>query len=90
MAIPAVKHWAKALEEYVAGDRREVVPEGWVTKKEIASAWKKSDVYVNRILSRMIKSGKAERRSFIIRIKKNDSSKCVGYCRSLPHYKLKS
>jgi hypothetical protein len=90
MAISPVKHWTKALEEYVTGDRQEVVPEGWVTKKEIAAAWKKTGSYVNKILIRMLKSGKAERRSFIVRLKKNDRSKCVGYCRSLPHYKLKS
>jgi hypothetical protein len=89
MALSAVKHWTKALEEYVAGDREEAVPEGWVSKTEIALAWKKSDVYVNKILTRMLRSGKAEKRSFVVRLKKNDRGKSIGYCRSLPHYKLK-
>lgn len=89
MAISPLKDWAKALDSYVSGDREEVVPEGWHSKAEIAEHWGKSDVYVNRILARMIRSGLAERRMFTVRLMKDKRGKGVGYCRALPHYKLK-
>ena len=84
MAISPLKDWAKALDSYVCGAREEVVPEGWHSKVEIAEHWGKSDVYVNRILARMIRSGVAERRMFTVRLQRG-----VGYCRAIPHYKLK-
>jgi hypothetical protein len=89
MAISPLKDWAKALDAYVAGDREEVVPDGWMTKRDIADHWGKSDVYVNRIIQRMMRSGLVEQKSFIVRLKKCDRGNGAGYCRSLPHYKLK-
>jgi hypothetical protein len=87
MAIPAVD-WAKALDAYVAGDREEIVPPGWYPKVEIAKQWGKSDVYTNKILSRMVAVGAAEKRAFTVRLKKSERGKASGYCRKLPHYRL--
>jgi hypothetical protein len=87
MAIPAVD-WAKALDEYVAGDREEVVPPGWYPKLEIARQWKKSNVYTNKVLSKMVAVGAAEKRTFTVRMKISERGKVSGYCRKLPHYRL--
>ena len=87
MALPTVD-WAAALDAYVAGDRAEVVPPGWFTKIEIAKQWCKSDVYTNKILTRMIKAGGAERKVFSIRIKICNRGGKIGYCRRVPHYRL--
>ena len=80
--------WAAALDAYVAGDRAEVVPPGWYTKIEISRQWGKSDVYTNKILTRMIKAGGAERKVFSIRIKICNRGGKIGYCRRVPHYRL--
>jgi len=80
--------WAKALDAYVAGDREEVVPPGWYSKVEIAKQWGKSDVYTNKVLSRMIASGAAEKKIFTVRLKVAERGKVSGYCRKLPHYRL--
>ena len=88
MAIPSVKDWAVALDAYVAGDREEVVPLGWFTKIEISKQWGKSDVYTNKVLTRMIKAGGAERKVFSIRIKICNRGSKVGHCRRVPHYRL--
>ena len=88
VAIPSVKDWAVALDAYVAGDREEVVPPGWYTKIEIAKQWGKSDVYTNKILTRMIKAGGAERKVFSIKIKIRERGGKIGYCRRVPHYRL--
>ena len=80
--------WAAALDAYVAGDRAEVVPPGWYTKIEISKQWGKSDVYTNKILTRMIKAGGAERKVFSIRIKICNRGGKIGYCRRVPHYRL--
>ena len=87
MAIPGVD-WAAALDAYVAGDRAEVVPPGWYTKIEISKQWGKSDVYTNKILTRMMKAGGAERKVFSIRIKIVNRGGKIGYCRRVPHYRL--
>ena len=87
MAIPGVD-WAAALDRYVAGDREEVVPPGWFTKIAIAKQWGKSDVYTNKILSRMIKAGGAEKKVFTIRTKICNRGGKIGYCRRVPHYRL--
>jgi hypothetical protein len=88
VALPSVKDWAAALDAYVAGDREEVVPPGWFTKIEIAKQWGKTPVYTNKVLTRMIKSGGAERKVFSIRIKICDRGSKVGHCRRVPHYRL--
>jgi len=90
VAIPTVKDWAVALDAYVSGDREEVVPPGWFTKIEISKQWGKSDVYTNKVLTRMMKSGGAERKVFSIRIKICDRGSKVGHCRRVPHYRLTS
>ena len=88
VAIPSVKDWAVALDAYVAGDREEVVPPGWYTKIEIAKQWGKSDVYTNKVLTRMIKTGGAERKVFSIKIKISQRGGKIGHCRRVPHYRL--
>jgi hypothetical protein len=88
VALPTVKDWAVALDAYVAGDREEVVPPGWFTKIDISKQWGKSDVYTNKVLTRMIKAGGAERKVFSIRIKICDRGSKVGHCRRVPHYRL--
>jgi hypothetical protein len=87
MAIPAVD-WAKALDAYVSGDREEVVPPEWYSKTQIAKQWGKSEVYTNKVLSRMIVAGAAEKKTFTVRMKKSERGKGIGYCRKLPHYRL--
>lgn len=91
MALPSVKSdWATVLTEYAAGHRQEVVPAGWLTKNEIAHLWDKSKTYTNKLLSILIKNGKAETRSYIIRVPHvhPDGKKSLGHCRKVPHYRL--
>ncbi len=91
MALPDIKSdWANVLTDFVAGHRQEVVPEGWLTKNEVAAMWRKSPTYANKFLKILITTGQAERRSFTIRMQKRDSKgrQAMGHCRSVPHYRL--
>ena len=91
MALPSVKSdWATVLTEYVAGYRQEVVPPGWLTKNQIAELWGKSANYANKLLARLIKDGRAEKKNYVIRLPHTDSKgkKFLGYCRKIPHYRL--
>lgn len=91
VALPSVKSdWATVLSEYVAGYRQEVVPAGWLTKNQIADLWGKSANYANKLLARLIKDGRAEKKNYVIRLPHVDSSgkKFLGHCRKVPHYRL--
>ena len=91
MALPSLKSdWATVLTEYVAGHRQEVVPPGWLTKNQIAELWGKSANYANKLLARLIKDGRAEKKNYVIRLPHVDSSgkRFLGHCRKIPHYRL--
>jgi len=91
MAIPSVKSdWATVLSEYVAGYRQEVVPDGWLTKNQIAELWGKSANYANKLLAHLVKDGRAEKKNYVIRLPHVDSKgkKFLGHCRKIPHYRL--
>ena len=91
MAVSSIKSdWATVLTEYVAGHRQEVVPPGWLTKNQIAKLWGKSANYANKLLAHLVKDGRAEKKSYVIRLPHVDSSgkKFLGHCRKVPHYRL--
>jgi len=93
MAIPSLKtDWATVLTEYVAGHRQEVVPAGWLTKNQIAALWGKSSTYSNKLLRHLVKDGRVEKKSYVIRLPHVDSKgkKFLGHCRKVPHYLLTS
>ena len=91
MAVSSMKSdWATVLTEYVAGYRQEVVPAGWLTKNQIAELWGKSANYANKLLARLVADGRAEKKSYVIRLPHVDSKgkKFLGHCRKVPHYRL--
>ena len=91
VAVSSIKSdWATVLTEYVAGYRQEVVPPGWLTKKQIAELWGKSANYANKLLACLVKDGRAERKSYVIRLPHVDAKgkKFLGHCRKVPHYRL--
>lgn len=91
MAVSGIKSdWATVLTEYVAGYRQEVVPAGWLTKNQIAELWGKSPTYANKLLGHLVKDGRAEKKSYVIRLPHVDAKgkKFLGHCRKVPHYRL--
>ena len=91
VAVSSIKSdWATVLTEYVAGHRQEVVPAGWLTKNQIAELWGKSATYANKLLGHLVKDGRAEKKSYVIRLPHVDAKgkKFLGHCRKVPHYRL--
>lgn len=61
-------------------DTPDTVPSDWLTIKQIAKLWRKSESYTAVLVGKLLDSGKVQERDFRIRMRK--------MVRSVPHYKL--
>ena len=65
MAVPDLgRDWALALQDHVAGRAERPPPPGWLTTNGIADLLKITAPHASRILSSMVKAGKAEMKKF--------------------------
>lgn len=81
--------WAAALQE--AFERKaDVIPPGWKTAKEIAKAEGVSKEHVSRIVTKLIKAGRAEMKKFrtVVRAAQTENVRRRSYYRLHPFYRL--
>jgi len=58
------RDWALALQDHVSGKAESPPPPGWLTTKGIADLLKITPPHASRVLSSMVKAGKAEMKKF--------------------------
>lgn len=76
---PDLEKWCAVLS---AGSAvAEVVPPGWFTVQQLARARGRSDCATSLVISKLVTSGRAERKVFTIKLAK--------HTRPVPHYRLK-
>ena len=88
--------WVKALEKYISTKGEEVIPPGWLTTKQIAKLFNRTPTTTSRIISQMVRAGKAEMKKFKGTIcakkkKHNESLRCgprQKYLRKTPYFRL--
>lgn len=81
--------WAAALQE--AFERKaDVIPPGWKTVKEIAKEQGVSKEHVSRIVTRLVKVGRAEMKKFrtVVQATKTENISRRSYFRLHPFYRL--
>lgn len=81
--------WAAALQE--AFQRKaDVIPPGWKTVKEIAKEQGVSKEHVSRIVTRLVKMGRAEMKKFrtVVQATKTENVSRRSYFRLHPFYRL--
>jgi len=90
MAVPAVKDWAVALEEFV--ERRAVaVPPDFKSAAQIAKIWGYTQSHASKMLNAMVRNGRAEMRKFAVMVDTSNKNKYGprrSYSRMAPFYKL--
>lgn len=88
--------WVKALAEHILERDEEEIPPGWLSTKQIAKLFKRTPVTTSRIVSQMVRAGKAEMKKFKGTIcaqrKKHNESLRSGpsqkYLRRTPYFRL--
>jgi hypothetical protein len=95
MALPDLsRDWALALQEHVAGRTERPAPPGWLTTKGIADLLKITPPHASRILSSMVKQGKAEMKKFSapVQVRHKNALTAFGpgraYTRLTPFFRL--
>jgi hypothetical protein len=90
MAVPAVKDWAVALEEFV--ERKAVaIPPEFKSTAQIAKIWGYTQSHASKMLNSMVRNGKAEVRKFSIMVdtaNKNKYGPRRSYSRLTPFYRI--
>jgi len=88
--------WVKALADHILKRDEEEIPPGWLTTKQIAKLFKRTPTTTSRIISQMVRAGKAEMKKFKGTIcaekkKHNESLRCgprQKYLRRTPYFRL--
>ena len=88
--------WVSALAEHILTRGEEVVPPGWLSTRQIAKLFKRTPTTTSRIISQMVREGKAEMKKFKGTIcaqrKKHNESLRSGpsqkYLRKTPYFRL--
>ena len=95
MAIPDLtRDWALALQDHVSGKAESPPPPGWLTTKGIADLLKITPPHASRVLSSMVKAGKAEMRKFSspVQVRHKNALTAFGprraYTRLTPFFRL--
>lgn len=70
----------KELETLMADGDVDIVPKGWYTRQEMATAFKRSQVQSDKIISKMVKNGAFKKKFFRI--------KTLAGIRSIPHFRF--
>lgn len=88
--------WVSALADHMLTRGEEVIPPGWLSTKQIAKLFKRTPTTTSRIISQMVRDGKAEMKKFkgticAQRKKHNESLRCgpsQKYLRRTPYFRL--
>jgi DNA-binding transcriptional regulator YhcF (GntR family) len=88
--------WVKALADHILQRDEEEIPPGWLSTKQIAKLFKRTPTTTSRIISQMVRAGKAEMKKFKGTIcaqrKKHNESLRSGpsqkYLRKTPYFRL--
>ena len=88
--------WVTALADHILTRGEEVIPEGWLSTKQIAKLFGRTPTTTSRIISEMVRQGKAEMKKFKGTIcakkkKHNESLRCgprQKYLRKTPYFRL--
>lgn len=72
--------WIKLLDEALK-EGIQPVPKGWQSAKQISAETKRSVTDIRKLLAKLVKEGRCERKEFRIQSRK--------YIVKTPHYKLK-
>jgi len=88
--------WVKALADHILKRDEEEIPPGWLTTKQIAKLFNRTPTTTSRIISQMVRAGKAEMKKFkgticAQRKKHNESLRCgprQKYLRKTPYFRL--
>jgi predicted transcriptional regulator len=93
MATTDLKDWAEALAEHMAGRRIEPIPPGWKSIEDLQKIFEYTRPTISRMMSRMVREGRAEKRKFYQLVKAGKNFSKYGprrqYTRPAPYYKLK-
>jgi len=90
MAVPAIKDWAEALEDFMVRKKVAIPPE-FKTAAQICKMWGYTQQHASKVLNAMVKNGSAEMRKFAVpvdTINKNKFGPRRSYCRRTPFYKI--
>ena len=81
--------WAKALQEAFTR-KADVIPPGWKTVREIADEQNVSKEHISRIVTRLVKEGRAEMKKFRTEVKATETENVRrrAYFRLHPFYRL--
>ena len=60
--------WIKSLESHLSSSGAEVVPEGWLTSRQMAQEMGKAPSTVSHIIAEQVRSGWLEKRNFRIQV----------------------
>jgi len=95
MALPDLtRDWALALQEHVSERVDRPAPPGWLTTKGIADLLKITPPHASRVLSSMVKAGKAEMKKFSspVQVRHKNALTAYGprraYTRLTPFFRL--
>ena len=88
--------WVSALADHILTRGEETIPPGWLSTKQIAKLFGRTPTTTSRIISEMVRQGKAEMKKFKGTIcaqkkKGNDSLRCgprQKYLRRTPYFRL--
>lgn len=88
--------WVSALADHMLKRGEEIIPEGWLTTKQIGKLLKRHPTTTSRLVSQMVRDGRAEMRKFKGTIcakkkKHNESLRCgprQKYLRRTPYFRL--
>ena len=88
--------WVKALADHILKRDEEEIPPGWLSTKQISKLFNRHPTTTSRLVSQMVREGRAEMRKFKGTIcaekkKGNDSLRCgprQKYLRRTPYFRL--
>jgi len=90
------KEWVAALANHILTRGEEVIPPGWLSTKQIAKLFNRTPTTTSRIISQMVREGKAEMKKFkgtiCAKRKRHNESQRSGpsqkYLRKTPYFRL--
>ena len=82
------RDWALALQDHVSGRAERPAPPGWLTTKGIAELLKITPPHASRVLSSMVKAGKAEMKKFSAPVQVRHKNALTGFGPRRPYTRL--
>jgi len=82
------RDWALALQDHVSGRAERPAPPGWLTTKGIAELLKITPPHASRLLSQMVKQGKAEMQKFSYPVQVRHKNALTGFGPRRPYTRL--